>query len=75
MMQKKRVNTFLREKLDGPITFWGDKIDKKFFYKSKSGQFLLLLKKVKISATLDPQIVDGKPFSTGESQKRRLFEF
>ena len=35
-----------------PITFLPSKIEKNFF--TKSGQFLLLLKKIKISATFDP---------------------
>ena len=51
-MQNKRVTLVLREKLWRTITFWGAKIDKKFF--TKSGRFLLVLKKIKISATLDP---------------------
>ena len=49
---KKRETHFFCKKLDGSITFWAAKIEKNFF--TKSGHFLLLLKKIKISATLDP---------------------
>ena len=52
MMQKKEASLTLREKLVRAITFWGAKIKKISF--TKSGQFLLLLKKIKISATPDP---------------------
>ena len=33
MMQKKRATDVLREKLGRTITFWGEKINKNFFYK------------------------------------------
>ena len=46
------LTEFLREKLDRTITFWRANIGKIFF--TKSGQFLLLLKKIKILATLEP---------------------
>ena len=52
LMPKKTLNEFLRKKLGRTITFWGVKIGKIFF--TKSGQFLLLIKKIKISATFDP---------------------
>ena len=51
-MPKKRASKTLREKVWRTITFCGAKVGKIFF--TKNGQFLLLLKKIKISATLDP---------------------
>ena len=42
--------------------------DRKIIF-TKIGHFLLLLKKIKISGTFDPQIVDGLPFSTAEPPK------
>ena len=50
-MQKKE-QLVLREKLSKTITFCAAKIEKNFFY--KKWVFLLLLKKIKISATFDP---------------------
>jgi len=52
MMPKKEATDAFCKKLWRTITFCGAKIGKNFF--TKSGQFLLLLKKIKISATLDP---------------------
>ena len=67
MMPKKRATNFFLQKIgeDDNILV---RQDRKIFF-TKNWQFLLLIKKIKISATLDPQIVDGDSFSTGEPPK------
>ena len=70
MPKKEATNTFCK-KLRRTITFWGAKIDKKFF--TKSGQFLLLIKKIKISATLDPPNRRWGPFFNQGAPKIVVF--
>ena len=53
MMPKKRVANFFLQKFGQDDNFLMRQGRKKTFF-TKCGQFLLLLKKIKISATLDP---------------------
>ena len=74
MMPKKRVNEFLREKLDGPITFWWDKIEQIFFYK-KWAFFVAAEENKNFGNTRPPKSSMGSHFQPRNPKKRRFFQF
>ena len=71
-MQKKRSASILREKLDGSITFWSDKIKMWFFLWNFF--FACSRRKKFFRRNFCPPALDGDPFSTGEPQKSEFFQ-